>query len=778
MPKTTDYTLATVINSGSFFDISQEVSPGVYESQKVPISLMNSEFTGTNIATANLTADTAIRSYTLFGDTASEQLVFKNNSGYNILNINGAGDVYSKGIENIAGNTFYGYNSGRNATAGNNTGIGDTALANLTTGHDNVAIGYNAMSVADDASNVEKNFNSVFIGVNAKPLADGTSNEIGIGYNVVGHGTNTVTIGNASILNNYFFGDLNVDGLAGVGDRNLIVDSTGLIKVGAGIDILYHATNTAAFPGTGDTELIYVADDTDFVYIWDADSSSYKKVGNENIFSSNGTLSDNTRTLNLKLDTDASSLDFRNLSGNSIIKIDGLRDIYFDKLQAPTGKVYTVQIDEDGKLSSYEFISDGDGIYGGNGTTPTSTEVTIADTLTFTNGVILLDDDVVIKAVNGGSEINLRDGGNSTIGITTDNGGYAEAYVYLDTEYAEIGVGTNFLDVKAEYLRFASSFTITDSWTGIGNDDFYHGIDSGLAGYDLNSLATNMAIRIFRNDGGKTISAIPDRGGISINSEGIFNTGVDGSVAMMGTVGGTVKTNSTVYVNQIAYGRGDYELRLTTESITFSDKVQTYQNASGIIALTSDLSSYLPLSGGTMTGNLNMGGYQLQGGQLQSATDLFYLINSSAFAAVLDTSNITANRNIVIQNKDHTIAGLDDIKSNYFFAASDETTELNVGASAVFTDYLPYAITVSSIMISVNTAPTGANIIVDIHKNGTTIFTTLISIDATENTSLTATTPYVLDGSISFAQGDKIEAFITQVGSTIPGAGLKVKILD
>src|SRR5690606_6737210 len=87
-----------------------------------------------------------------------------------------------------------------------------------------------------------------------------------------------------------------------------------------------------------------------------------------------------------------------------------------------------------------------------------------------------------------------------------------------------------------------------------------------------------------------------------------------------------------------------------------------------------------------------------------------------------------------------TVAHLDDI--SYQFAASDETSALVAdGATAVYTDYMAVPIALASVMINVNTAPTGDNIVVDIHKNGTTIFTTPISIDATENTSLTAATP-------------------------------------
>ncbi|MDD3875391.1 MAG: hypothetical protein PHT69_02105 [Bacteroidales bacterium] len=114
----------------------------------------------------------------------------------------------------------------------------------------------------------------------------------------------------------------------------------------------------------------------------------------------------------------------------------------------------------------------------------------------------------------------------------------------------------------------------------------------------------------------------------------------------------------------------------------------------------------------------------------------------------------------------------------YIFAASDETSALVAdGATAVYTDYMAYELTVSTVMINVNTAPTGAKIIVDIHKNGLSIFSTLISIDISANTSLTASVPYVLNGTITFAVGDKIEAFITQVGSSTAGAGLKIKLL-
>jgi len=201
------------------------------------------------------------------------------------------------------------------------------------------------------------------------------------------------------------------------------------------------------------------------------------------------------------------------------------------------------------------------------------------------------------------------------------------------------------------------------------------------------------------------------------------------------------------------------------------------------LSIASLIGSYLPLSGGRMTGDIQSGGYGFSNPigniLLKSSTGVISFLHliSGVYSSII--INSTTPRSFYLQDKDYWLAGLDDIKNNYFFAGSDETSNLVAsGATPVFTDYLPYAISVSAVMINVNTAPTGANIIVDIKKNGTTIFTTPISIDATENTSLTAATPYVLNGAISFAQGDKIEAFVTQVGSTVAGKGLKVKILD
>jgi hypothetical protein len=109
-------------------------------------------------------------------------------------------------------------------------------------------------------------------------------------------------------------------------------------------------------------------------------------------------------------------------------------------------------------------------------------------------------------------------------------------------------------------------------------------------------------------------------------------------------------------------------------------------------------------------------------------------------------------------------------------AASDETTDLTTGTAKV-TFRIPYAFTITGVRASVNTAPTGSTIIVDINKNGTTIMATnKLSIDATEKTSVTAATAAGVT-TTSLSNDDEITIDIDQVGSTVPGKGLKVWLI-
>lgn len=108
-------------------------------------------------------------------------------------------------------------------------------------------------------------------------------------------------------------------------------------------------------------------------------------------------------------------------------------------------------------------------------------------------------------------------------------------------------------------------------------------------------------------------------------------------------------------------------------------------------------------------------------------------------------------------------------------AVSDETTDLTTGTAKI-TFRAPHAMELTEVRASVTTAPTGANLNIDVNDSGTTIFSTILSIDAGEKTSTTAATAAVISDS-SIADDAEITIDIDQIGSTIAGAGLKVTFI-
>ena len=108
-------------------------------------------------------------------------------------------------------NTAIGVNALLLATSGgSNVAVGLDTLQHITTGSSNTAIGYNAGSHITGGSTPNTTAtNSVFIGRDSKAAADGQTNQIVIGQNAVGNGSNTATFGNTATTANYFTGSVN-----------------------------------------------------------------------------------------------------------------------------------------------------------------------------------------------------------------------------------------------------------------------------------------------------------------------------------------------------------------------------------------------------------------------------------------------------------------------------------------------------------------------------------------------------------------------------------------
>lgn len=106
-------------------------------------------------------------------------------------------------------------------------------------------------------------------------------------------------------------------------------------------------------------------------------------------------------------------------------------------------------------------------------------------------------------------------------------------------------------------------------------------------------------------------------------------------------------------------------------------------------------------------------------------------------------------------------------------AVSDETTALTTGA-AKLTFRMPWAFTVSEVRASLATASASGTVAVDVNETGTSIFSTTLTIDATEKTSKTALTAAVLSDT-ALADDAEITIDIDSAGS---GAkGLKVTLI-
>ena len=109
-------------------------------------------------------------------------------------------------------NISIGYQSLFNNTVGDyNVAVGTEALysVNNPSGHKNVGVGYRAgLFIANGSTEFTSGSSNVFIGAHAYPNAINDSNEVVIGANAIGKGSNTVTIGDDNVTDIYLSEDV------------------------------------------------------------------------------------------------------------------------------------------------------------------------------------------------------------------------------------------------------------------------------------------------------------------------------------------------------------------------------------------------------------------------------------------------------------------------------------------------------------------------------------------------------------------------------------------
>jgi hypothetical protein len=151
-------------------------------------------------------------------------------------------------------NTFVGFQSGNQTTTGGaNISIGSEAMFSNVTGINNTVIGTAAMYGLKTSNNIALGINAgrfvapgtttaadsvtngIYIGFQSRAGSKTATNEISIGNDVLGNGSNTTTIGNSSTTMTYLLGKLDVGSFdsTATGINMLYADATGVIKKAA-----------------------------------------------------------------------------------------------------------------------------------------------------------------------------------------------------------------------------------------------------------------------------------------------------------------------------------------------------------------------------------------------------------------------------------------------------------------------------------------------------------------------------------------------------------------
>ena len=127
------------------------------------------------------------------------------------------GNNTANGLQALLNNTTGGNNTANglhslylNTTGGNNAANGYQSLYHNTTGYNNTANGYQSgRFISGGASNTITN-NSIYIGYNTRALANNQTNQIVIGHEAIGLGSNTVMLGNSSIVTTALMGNVGI----------------------------------------------------------------------------------------------------------------------------------------------------------------------------------------------------------------------------------------------------------------------------------------------------------------------------------------------------------------------------------------------------------------------------------------------------------------------------------------------------------------------------------------------------------------------------------------
>jgi hypothetical protein len=166
-------------------------------------------------ATSAATFANNVTAKNLFFNTNTQTVKISNpvatgSFGSNIFIGNGGDSVTYTSADTGSYNTALGNVALNDITTGyRNAVIGNASMSGITTGYFNVAIGDNAGRFYGGIAALNTTNNtSIFIGRNSQASANGNTNEIVIGNELIGNGSNSITLGNSSITKTILAGSV------------------------------------------------------------------------------------------------------------------------------------------------------------------------------------------------------------------------------------------------------------------------------------------------------------------------------------------------------------------------------------------------------------------------------------------------------------------------------------------------------------------------------------------------------------------------------------------
>ncbi|MFA5926388.1 MAG: hypothetical protein WC831_05710, partial [Parcubacteria group bacterium] len=238
LPNTTSSTTGVIYKNGAPF-IHNFIHPtgntAIPEGMNTFVGLDAGNFTMGSTATSTAqgsyntgTGYAVLQANTIgYGNTANGMTSLQSNTEGNYNTANG---VFSlKHNTTGSSNTTNGaWSLIGNTTGNNNTANGSSSLQSNTTGSYNTANGASSLQpnidgtyntalgvgsgakIADGATGNKTSDYSIYLGSNTKALADGGQNEIVIGYDATGLGSNSVVLGNNSIVTTALKGNVGI----------------------------------------------------------------------------------------------------------------------------------------------------------------------------------------------------------------------------------------------------------------------------------------------------------------------------------------------------------------------------------------------------------------------------------------------------------------------------------------------------------------------------------------------------------------------------------------